>query len=112
MRLLVTGGRNYNDRVKAFEVLDKYLGRIDAVVVGDAQGADALAVEWARMHGVPLFHFFAEWSKYGKRAGPLRNSIAVRVGQPTHAVVFPGGKGTADMVERLNVAGVPMEIVL
>lgn len=48
----------------------------------------------------------ADWSKYGKAAGPMRNQKMLDEYKPDLVVALPGGRGTADMVSRARVAGV------
>lgn len=43
------------------------------IVSGGCSGADALAERYAHSHGYPLQIFPADWSRYGKRAGYVRN---------------------------------------
>ena len=49
MRLLVTGGRDYDNRDCVRDVLDAL--NPDSVIHGGATGADSLASEWARKNG-------------------------------------------------------------
>lgn len=50
MRVLVCGGRNYNDRKRVFSTLDR-IG-ITHLIQGGARGADALAKDWAKLRGI------------------------------------------------------------
>lgn len=107
MRLLVCGGRDFTDRAGLFARLDQFVeedGRPDVVIHGGARGADRLAGEWAREHGIKELVFYAEWRRWGNAAGPIRNSMMISFGRPTHALVFPGGRGTADMAHKLLAA--------
>ena len=108
MRVLVCGGRNYGDIQKLYEVLDAIRNRAphDAMVViqGGATGADYLARQWAMDRCVPYENYPADWKKYGRSAGPLRNDRMIAVGRPDLVVAFPGGRGTADMVRRAHAA--------
>ncbi len=102
MKVLVCGGRDFSDRVLMGNVLkslhlDWGLGTI---IEGDCSGADRLAGEWARHNGVKNQKFPADWQKYGRAAGPMRNQKMLDEGQPDLVVAFPGGKGTADMIDR------------
>lgn len=124
MRVLVCGGRDYDDRQREFEVLSKlHLERgITAIIHGDATGADTFAVAWIvnrhleaadlrrpfRCEAIP---FPADWKKHGKAAGPIRNQRMLDEGKPDLVLAFPGGKGTADMVNRARKAGVPVQII-
>lgn len=103
MRLLVFGGRFYHDD----ETFDLWMRRlhgdgehIKVIINGGAPGADTMAQKWADKHNIPYLTFHANWAKYGKAAGPLRNQEMIEHGQPDHAIAFPGGTGTADMLKR------------
>ena len=43
------------------------------IISGHAPGADTLGEKFAKAYGYPLKIFLAEWNKYGKAAGPIRN---------------------------------------
>lgn len=105
MRVLVCGGRDYADQDAVDAVLDS-IGNIRHLWHGNAKGADTLADNWGRrQQGVSVHPVPAEWKKYGRRAGPIRNQKML--GQsPGLVVAFPGGRGTADMVKRARAAGV------
>ena len=50
------------------------VGKTDIEIVsGGASGTDAMAERYAHDHGYSLQIFPAEWSRYGKRAGYVRN---------------------------------------
>jgi hypothetical protein len=71
-------------------------------------GADSLAAAWAMSRGIPTLAFPADWKKDGKAAGFIRNATMLRDGRPELVVAFPGGKGTAHMVNLARAAGVPV----
>lgn len=108
MRVLVTGGRDFDDR-KVFHAfmatlfVDRHL---DTIIHGACGGADRMADTWARMWHLNIERYPANWSKYGRKAGPMRNEQMLREGKPNLVVAFPGGRGTADMVRRARKAGV------
>lgn len=108
--VLVCGGRDYEDRATIFDALDKIHKHrgIVMVISGMARGADSIAVEWARSRDVPRMEFRADWDRYGKRAGYLRNQQMLAEGKPDVVVAFPGGRGTAMMIEISKKAGVPV----
>jgi len=111
MRVIVCGGRDYAD----VETLGRRLGAFHArhgittILHGDARGADRLAARWATEHGVEALAFPADWRR-GRSAGPLRNT-AMLMQRPDAIIAFPGGAGTADMIRKARVAGVPIWIV-
>ena len=73
--LLVVGSREFQNYTLLSYYLDKEVdGRKDICIVsGGARGADSLAKEYARHHKLEYKEFPAEWNKYEKRAGFLRN---------------------------------------
>jgi hypothetical protein len=112
MRVLVCGGRDFSDCGLVWNILDDLakIEVVDCVIEGDARGADRIAGAWAKRRRVDLRLFPADWIKYGKAAGPIRNQKMLDVGKPTLVIAFPGGVGTADMVHRAKAAGVPVQI--
>lgn len=114
MRILVCGGRAFADAAFVDEVLSIALEDHPDLVIGAGydpkdqkfQGADQLAVEWAKAHGVPGFCYPAFWKQDGRSAGPRRNQRQLEKFKPDIVVALPGGDGTADMVERATRAGV------
>lgn len=114
MRVLVCGGRDYFDRQTIYRTLTTlhHEKPFTTLMHGNAQGADTLASEWAATLGVPSLAYPADWKKHGKAAGPLRNAFMLEEGKPDLVVAFPGGRGTADMIEKATKAGVPVNRIL
>lgn len=132
-RLLVYGGRNFDDEAAVFAALDDWqrdrgvdvlingacgvdggdvagftMDEARAWIVKHAKGADGHAHRWAVGRGVSGLAFPAFWWRDGRAAGPLRNRLMLEKGQPTAALEFPGGRGTANMRGLLVGAGVPV----
>lgn len=76
-KIIVGGGRDFNDFKLLSYVLDTEIpckGRKDyEIVSGGAMGADRLGEKHALQYGMKLTIFPANWKKYGKGAGPIRN---------------------------------------
>lgn len=106
MRVLVCGGRSYRDDRFMDWVLTKY--PIHAIIEGEAPGADSMAREWAEAHGIPFDPFPANWKKYGKRAGHIRNTQMLMEGLPDLVIAFRGGSGTANMVAQSKTHKLPV----
>ena len=106
-RLLVCGGRDYDNRDHVFTTLDRVHAKrpVSVLIHGKARGADTLAAEWADERGLEVWAFPADWKRDGNAAGPLRNQRMLDLAQPHGVVAFPGGVGTADMVRRAEAAG-------
>lgn len=108
MKILVCGGRDYRDEASADRALNAAHAKqpISMVIEGGARGADELARRWARNNGVHSATVPALWTAKGKAAGHLRNEAMLAL-VPDAAIVFPGGRGTADMLRRLSKNGTP-----
>lgn len=112
-RLLICGGRDFNDRDRVFGMLDAIkaeLGPIECVIHGAARGADSLGGLWAMYERLWCWAEKADWDTHGKAAGPIRNQRMLDIYKPTFCVAFPGGTGTADMIRRCKAAGVPVQL--
>lgn len=78
-RVIICGSRNFNDYELLKEKCDYFLSRkINdgskvVIVSGCARGADQLGEKYASERGLAVLKFPANWDKYGKRAGYLRN---------------------------------------
>lgn len=114
LRVLVCGGRNYNNRDHIHNVLcdlDAMVGPISCIIHGCASGADSEAFIWSQMVGALHAPFRADWRAHGKAAGPIRNQRMIDEGKPDLVVAFPGGRGTDDMVRRARSAGVEVRVM-
>lgn len=109
-RVLVCGGRGYTDSERLFRILDvaNNANPITLLVHGGARGADTLAQRWADDRGVCCMVYTANWKRDGKAAGPIRNQKMLDTEKPDMVIAFPGGRGTADMVQRAERAGLPV----
>ncbi len=108
MRVLVCGGRDYQDGEKLSSVLHDINRKkpISVIIEGGARGADYLAHVWAAMNGIYTIRYPADWNKYRQGAGVIRNQQMLTEGKPDLIVAFPGGIGTAHMVRIARKAGV------
>lgn len=100
-RLIIAGSREFNDYARLSKVvscLTRGWGNFE-IVSGRCRGADRLGERYAREYGIPLKVFPAEWERYGKGAGPIRNQEMANYA--THCIVFLGenSRGSKNMVE-------------
>lgn len=97
LKVLVCGGREFNDANFIFAELDRLHAHFHFVTVieGDARGVDRIAGEWARARGLTLIEFPADWVNEGRHAALIRNERMVRDAKPDLVIAFPGGQGTS-----------------
>lgn len=121
MRILVCGSRNWGNETAVRETLDLELailkdGPMSMVIIeGGAKGADSFAAKWAKERaeiGVVHKCFPANWDRYGKRAGFMRNQQMLDEGKPDLVIAFWDGKsrGTAMMIDLARQAGVMVKV--
>lgn len=108
-RVIVCGGREYADAARVFKEMDQLdrESRIGVVIDGMATGADSLGHSWAVERGRAWERHPADWTRHGRAAGIIRNAHML-TRHPDLVVAFPGNRGTADMVNRARLAGVPV----
>jgi hypothetical protein len=109
-RIAIIGSRDFND-YSAFEI---YINNIICeddelnfdnpnnilIVSGGCSGVDSMAERWAKEHKYKTLIFKPEWSKYGKAAGPLRNTLIIE--NSDVIIAFPSKKsvGTYDTINK------------
>ncbi len=100
MKVLVCGGRHYNNARRVFGVLDALHAEtpIGTIITGAATGADEIAEEWAQRREIEYIGCPARWKAHGNAAGPIRNRYMLERHEPDLVVAFPGGSGTTGMV--------------
>ena len=108
MKIIVCGGRDFDNVSAVRHALTVAHAKrpITLLIEGGAAGADKLAREWAGANGVLHVTVLADWKRYGPAAGPIRNTEMLREYVPDGVIAFPGGKGTADMVNQARKAGI------
>lgn len=114
MKLIVAGGRYFNDYTLLMYRLDYFLSEVKEpieIVSGKAQGADTLGERYARENSYPVKEFYAQWNQYGKRAGYLRNKDMAEYA--THCVCFWDGesKGTEHMIQLAKEYNLPIRVI-
>jgi YspA, cpYpsA-related SLOG family len=121
--VLVTGDRNWSSSnaaqrsviAIALQSLRAYTtdGRV-CIVHGKAKGVDTIADTVARELGYVPVPYPAEWQKYGRAAGPIRNQQMLDEERPNLVQAFHddlvNSKGTKDMVKRALRAGIQVHL--
>jgi len=119
MRLIIAGCRNIewsylntliDESIKYITETTNDLNNIE-IVSGGAYGADSMGEAFANRFNLPLKKFPADWDKYGKRAGMIRNH---QMGDyATHLIAFWDGKsrGTNDMINYMKSLNKNVKII-
>jgi hypothetical protein len=113
MKLIIAGSRdftnyNYLDEI----VMSGYAQELDEIVCGEARGADLLGRRWAEEHEYPIASFPADWDKYGKTAGYIRNTQMADYGDYLLAFWDGKSKGTRHMINIALDHAMPVRVVI
>lgn len=118
-RMICCGSRDFPQG--AYGVIKQALEGVHAhnkdliVIEGGASGADALSRKACEELGIDVIEIPANWKKYGKRAGPIRNKRMVSM-CPSLVYAFvnkPLGqsRGTIDMCRKAKSEGIKVWIL-
>ena len=105
MKLIIAGSRNFDNYELAEKIINFYIERnkIDTkkleIISGGAKGADKLGERYAKEHNIKLACYKANWVKYGKQAGIVRNSQMAKEGDALIAFWDGISRGTKNMIE-------------
>ena len=116
MKILVCGDRDWTDKeLIRKELSDWYKLFPDLEIIqGGCQGVDIMAKECCYELGIPCETFEADWVKYGKSAGPIRNRKMLDQ-KPDLVLAFHShitkSKGTKDCIFEANRRGIEVRII-
>ena len=110
MRVLVCGSRTWANARVIITRLDQ-LPDGAAIIEGGAPGADSIAGAYANSRGLPHVMVPANWTMYGKAAGPIRNGWMLDL-QPNLVIAFQhnSSRGTQNTIDQARQRGIPVEI--
>lgn len=100
-RVIIAGGRDFADYALLSEKMDNYLsGIMDDIfiVCGQARGADSLGEQYAKEHGYQVNYFPANWKRFGKSAGYIRNTEMAKNADALVAFWDAASLGTKHMI--------------
>jgi hypothetical protein len=115
MKTIIAGSRSgmkYMDVITAFVRFQEVIGPVTEVVCGKAQGVDTYGEKVANARRIPVKHFPADWNKYGKGAGPIRNREMAGYADALLAVWDSKSNGTRDMISQATRRGLKVLIYL
>lgn len=123
MRIIVAGGRKFDDYNILCKELDSFLENVEdkshvEFVSGRAIGTDRLGERYAEEHGYPCTTFEAEWFKLGRRAGIVRNAQMAKYASMDpykEGILFAfwngSSKGTKNMIDQAEAIGLDVHII-
>ena len=109
MRTIIAGDRNFTDYQKLHAELQEIQRsgwKITEVISGCARGADTLGEAYAKEYQIPVDRYPANWERYGRAAGPIRNKAMGEGADALVAFLAEGSHGTANMIKQAQELGI------
>ena len=108
-KVAVIGSRTFSN----FDLLEKTLLPLGTIIVvsGGANGADSLAEQYSLKYNLETIIFKADWKKFGKRAGYLRNIDIIAESDMVIAFWDGISKGTKHSLNLAESRNIPITIV-
>ena len=115
-KIIIAGGRDFMDynllKEKTNKILqEKKVTHKIVIISGCARGADTLGLRYASENTFDVEEYPADWDKYGKKAGYVRN---VEMAENADALIaFWDGKskGTKHMIDIATERNLPIRVI-
>ena len=98
MKTIIAGSRDITDYTEVVAAVAAAPWEITEVISGGARGADSLGEEFADQNNLPLRIKPADWNRFGRSAGPIRNQEMAEIGEALIAIWDGRSRGTAHMI--------------
>ena len=112
-RVIIAGGRLFDDYAYLKDSMDYLLQNVKdeiAVVCGKARGADTLGEKYAKERGYTVHYFPADWDRYGKSAGYIRNEEMAKNADALVAFWDGKSRGTKNMIKLAHQYGLRVRV--
>lgn len=110
MKTIIAGTRTIND----IKILEETINNIDfnitKVVSGTAKGIDKLGEQWAHNNNISIERYPANWDRYGRSAGYIRNSEMANNAEALIAIWDGKSKGTKNMIQEAKRKGLKVHV--
>ena len=109
MKLAVIGSREFKD----MDLMREHIKLLQPSVIisGGAKGADTLAKQYAQENNLQMIEYKADWKKFGRAAGVIRNKTIIENAE--HILAFWDGKtpGTKNSIDYANKLSKPITTI-
>ena len=115
-KVVIAGSRGFSNYKLLKETCDKYLREKKkthnvVVISGHARGADSLGEKYASDEDLDLEIYPADWKKYGKSAGFMRNEQMADIADAVIAFWNGESHGTKHMIDTAEEKGLNVKVV-
>lgn len=108
-RIYVSGGADYIDHRKIWQVLDDVHGRHPGMLLlhgASRSGAEHIAALWARERKVPQVPMAPDFAKHSRASAPFKRNDQVLGLMPRGIIIFPGGGIQDNLFDKARSAGI------
>lgn len=112
MKVIIAGGREFNDYKFIKESIIKLNLNISEIVSGKSKGVDTMGEQYALENNIPIKTFPANWEKHGRAAGPIRNKEMADYADVLISFWNGQSKGTKSMIELAKKKGIIVHIIM
>jgi hypothetical protein len=110
MRVIIAGGRDFNDFWVLQDAIEESGFDIETVVSGGAKGVDAMGEIFANEMNLKLNIYQADWERHGRAAGPIRNRKMAEHADALIALWDGKSRGTKNMIETATKLGLKVYV--
>ena len=116
-KTIIAGGRDFMDynllKEKVNKILqEKKVTHKIVIISGCARGADTLGLRYASENAFDVEEYPADWDKYGKKAGYMRNVEMAKNADALIAFWDGKSKGTKHMIDIATERNLPIRIII
>ena len=114
-KLIIAGGRDFNNyeflnKICSYYLKNKSFNDIE-IVSGCANGADKLGEKFAIENNIQIIKFPADWEKFGKSAGYVRNTQMADYADALIAFWNGKSKGTKHMIDIAKARNLIVKVI-
>ncbi len=110
VKILICGGRHFNEYDVFSKTVNSVLNDLEIhqdqieLVSGGCEGTDKMAERYAEENSISISVFNADWKRYGRAAGPIRNRQMIdyiKDSDHSYVIAFTSDrtKGTRNTIE-------------
>ena len=112
MKCIIAESRTITDPLELEKAIKLSGFIITEVISGGAMGPDSLGAAWANKNGIPVGFYYPDWKQFGKKAGPIRNSLMAADAEALILIWDGLSRGSKDMLNKANAKGLKVYVHL
>ena len=98
MKTIIAGSRTITDYAVVEQAIKESEFKITTVISGTARGVDTLGERWAHENNIDIILCPANWKKYGKKAGYIRNAEMADIAEALIVIIENNSRGSSHML--------------